>query len=63
VNGGLRTKKQQFGLTHVNTLCLAGSPIGQPSCLCSVLLARAPVLGLCFFVSVNGGLNAKSRSG
>ena len=26
--------------------------MGQPSYLCSVLFARAPVLGLCFFVSV-----------
>jgi len=32
--------------------CLAGSLMGQPSYLCSVLFARAPVLGLCFFVSV-----------
>ena len=32
---------------------LAGSPMAQPSYLCSVLFARAPVLGLCFFVSVN----------
>jgi len=37
--------------THA--LCLAGSPMGQPSYLCSGLFARAPVLGLCFFVSVN----------
>jgi len=35
-----------------HALCLAGSPMGWPSYLCSVLCARAPVLGLCFFVSV-----------
>ena len=27
--------------------------MGQPSYVCRVLFARAPVLGLCFFVSVN----------
>jgi len=35
--------------------------MGQPSYLCSVLFARAPVLGLCFFVSVTnkrGGVRA-----
>ena len=35
-----------------HALSLAGSPMGQPSYSCSVLFARAPVLGLCFFVSV-----------
>jgi len=30
--------------------------MGQPSYLCSVLFARAPVLGLCFFVSVKCGV-------
>jgi len=43
------------GALHVShALGLAGFPMGQPSYLCSrVLFARAPVLGLCFFVSVN----------
>jgi len=37
-------------------LCSAyGSTVGQPSSVHSVLFARAPVLGLCFFVSVTGG--------
>jgi len=40
-----------------HALCLAGSPMGQPSYLCSVLFARAPVLGLCFFVSVSRHLS------
>jgi len=38
-------------------MCLAGSPMGWPSYLCRVLFARAPVLGLCFFVSVNALLD------
>jgi len=33
--------------------CLAGSPIGQPSYLCRIVFARAPVVGRCFFVSVS----------
>ena len=45
---------------------LAGSPMGQPSCLCRVLFARAPVLGLCFLVSVKktrrGRLNKLGES-
>jgi len=35
-----------------HALCLAGTPMGWPSYLCSVLFARAEVLGLRFFVSV-----------
>ena len=41
----------------VHALCLAGSPMREPSYLCSVLFARAPVLGLCFFVSYKPSVN------
>jgi len=35
--------------------------MGQPSYVCSVLFARVPVLGLCFFVSVSFGLTRIER--
>ena len=35
-----------------HALCLAGSPMGWPKYSCRILFARAPVLGLCFCVSV-----------